>query len=154
MSFISSLKNGYGNIAKAENMLQSIFLLIIRLYWGWQFFMAGFAKLLHIDTTAAFFGNVGIPLPLINAYLAGSVEMIGGLLLVFGFLTRIATIPMIFTMFVALATAHREALLGIFFHPDTFVTQSPISFLLVFFIVMIFGAGKFSLDYIIFRDKC
>ena len=35
--------------------LQSPFLLIIRLYWGWQFFLTGKGKLMNLDRTAGFF---------------------------------------------------------------------------------------------------
>ena len=59
--------------------LQSPFLLIIRLYWGWQFFAAGRAKLTDIDKFAGYFANWGIPMPKLNVILAGSTECFGGL---------------------------------------------------------------------------
>lgn len=37
--------------------LQSPFLLIIRLYWGWQFFLTGKGKLMNLDKTASFFAK-------------------------------------------------------------------------------------------------
>ena len=35
--------------------LQPIFLLVIRLYWGWQFFQTGWGKLMDIPKVTAFF---------------------------------------------------------------------------------------------------
>ena len=40
----------------------------------------------------------------------------------------------------------REALLSFFSDPDKFIAAAPFAFLLVSLIVLIFGAGKISLD--------
>src|SRR5687767_4434203 len=52
--------------------LQHVFLLVVRLYWGWQFFLTGRGKLMNIERTADFLNSLGIPLPTLNAYAAGS----------------------------------------------------------------------------------
>jgi hypothetical protein len=46
--------------------------------------LAGKGKLLNIERTRELFGSLGIPLPVLNAYLAGATECFGGLLLVAG----------------------------------------------------------------------
>ena len=43
--------------------LQPFILLMMRLYWGFLFFQAGFGKLGHIDDTGAFFSTLNIPFP-------------------------------------------------------------------------------------------
>lgn len=131
--------------------LQHVFLLIVRLYWGWQFFIAGRGKLLNIERTAEFFDGLGIPLPTLNACMAGSVECFGGLLLLLGLASRITTIPLIGTMCVAYATAHVDQLRSLFSNPDAFVTAAPFLFLLAALTVLLFGPGVFSLDYLIGR---
>ena len=126
--------------------VQPILLLLVRLYWGWQFFLTGRGKLMNIERTAEFFDSLNIPMPLLNAWAAGLTECIGGLFLLAGLASRLATVPLISTMLVAYATAHTEELRGIFSNPDGFVTAPPFLFLLASLLVLVFGPGKFSLD--------
>lgn len=127
-------------------LAQPVFLLAIRLYWGWQFFVAGKGKLMTIEKTAEFFDGLGIPIPLISAYVASSTECIGGLCLLAGAAARIVTLPLIFTMLVAYATAHRKELFAITSNPPEFLSAPPFLFLLASLIVLLFGAGAYSVD--------
>jgi putative oxidoreductase len=131
--------------------LQSPFLLIIRLYWGWQFFLTGKGKLMNLDRTAGFFANLHIPMPKLNAAMAGSTECFGGLLLLLGLGSRIATVPLVFTMIIAYLTADFDKVQNIFSKPDDFVSAPEFQFLLTAVIVLIFGPGAFSLDAVIAR---
>jgi putative oxidoreductase len=126
--------------------LQSPLLLVIRLYWGWQFALSGWGKLRNLDRTAGFFESLNLPWPKANAVLAGGTECLGGVLLAVGLFTRPASVPLIFTMVVAYWTAHREELNAIGTNPDQFVTAAPFLFLLASLIVLAFGPGKLSLD--------
>jgi len=128
--------------------LQSPLLLVLRLYWGWNFFLTGKGKLLHLDRTAEYFAGLGIPLPKLNVVLAGGTECLGGLLLVVGLWSRVASVPLIFTLSVAYATAEHEALAAIFSDPDKFTSATPFLFLLAVVIVLAFGPGKLSLDHL------
>jgi putative oxidoreductase len=132
--------------------LQPVFLLIIRLYWGWQFFNTGKGKLTSIPKVSGFFHSLGIPFPTLNAYLAGSTECFGGLLLLVGLGGRITTLPLIFTMIVAYITASPDAVKNIFSKPDDFVTADPFLFMLAAIIVFVFGPGPLSLDGLIGRS--
>jgi len=51
-------------------------------------------------------GGLGIPFPTLSAALAGRTELFGGLALAAGVFARLVALPMIFTMIVAMATAH------------------------------------------------
>jgi putative oxidoreductase len=135
------------------NRMQPVLLLAIRLYWGWQFFQTGRGKLMNLSRTADFFASLGIPLPQLNAGLAGLTECFGGLLLLAGAASRITTVPLIGTMLVAYATAHRESVLEIVSNPDGFVTQAPFLFLFASVIVLVFGPGPLSVDGIVGRTK-
>lgn len=128
------------------DFLQSPLLLAIRLYWGWQFVQTGWGKLTHLDRTASFFASLDIPLPKVNAIMAGSTECAGGALLALGLFARPASVPLIFTMLVAYWTADRDALNAIGSDPDKFVTAAPFLFLLASLIVLVFGPGKLALD--------
>jgi putative oxidoreductase len=131
--------------------LQSPFLLIIRLYWGWHFAQTGWGKLMHLDRTAGFFANLHIPMPKLNAMLAGSTECFGGVLLLLGLGSRIVTVPLIFTMIIAYLTADSDAVKNIFSKPDDFLSAAEFQFMLTAIIVLIFGPGVFSLDAVIAR---
>jgi len=126
--------------------LQSPLLLVIRLYWGISFAQTGWGKLMHLDKTAGYFASLNIPLPKLNAIMAGSTECFGGALLALGLFARPASVPLIGTMIVAYATTEREALSVITSNPDKFVTATPFLFLLASLIVLAFGPGKLALD--------
>ncbi len=136
---------------KAISCLQSPLLLAIRLYWGWQFFQTGKGKLMNLNRTAGFFQSLNIPHPHLNAVMAGCTECFGGLCLLLGFGSRILTIPLIFTMSIAYVTAESDALHAIFSDPDKFVSAAPFEFMFAAIIVLVFGPGKFSLDWLLAR---
>jgi len=133
------------------NNLQSLFLLAVRLYWGWQFFITGIGKFSNIEKIADYFRSLHIPFPELNTYLTASTETIGGMCLLLGLASRLVSIPLAFAMSVALATAHIDAVKTIFEDPQNFVSQPPFNFLLAAIIVFIFGPGKFSIDFLLER---
>jgi putative oxidoreductase len=126
--------------------LQSPLLLVIRLYWGISFAQSGWGKLMNLDRTAGFFAELGLPVPKLNAMMAGATECGGGILLALGLFARPAAVPLIFCMIVAYATADKEALMAITSDPDKFVSAAPFLFLFASLIVLAFGPGRFSLD--------
>jgi putative oxidoreductase len=150
---MNHFKKFYESLIRAENSLQPFLLLVIRLFWGWQFFLSGFGKLLHIGPVAEFFASLHIVAPLVNAYAAAIVECVGGLFLLVGLFSRLITIPLIFTMGVAYFMAHRTSLITLFSNPDDFLMQAPFLFLFASVIIMVFGPGKFSLDALIFKGQ-
>jgi putative oxidoreductase len=126
--------------------LQSPLLLVIRLYWGIAFAQTGWGKLMNLDRTAGFFESLNLPWPKLNAILAGTTETLGGVLLALGLFARPASVPLVFTMLVAYATAHREELMALTSDPEQFFAAAPFLFLLAALIVLAFGPGKLSLD--------
>jgi putative oxidoreductase len=126
--------------------LQPVFLLAVRLYWGWQFFITGKGKLTDIPKVSGFFHSLGIPFPTLNAYLAGSTECFGGLLLLLGLGCRVTTVPLIFTMVIAYVTASPDAIKNIFHDQDPFFKDDAFTFLAAAVIIFLFGPGPLSLD--------
>jgi putative oxidoreductase len=151
MNVASSYNKLDGLLTTIGGWLQPVLLLIIRGWWGWSFFLTGKGKLMNLDKTAEFFGSLNIPAPKLNAIVASSVECGGGLLLLLGLAARLASVPLMFTMFVAYATADHEALHAIFSDTDKFTGATPFLFLLACLIVFAFGPGKLSLDYLLFK---
>ena len=137
---------GYRLLTRCASLLVSPLLLLVRVYWGWQFFGTGKGKLMDIPNVAAFFADNQIPLPTLSALLAGAAECLGGLFLLVGLATRLTTIPLIFTMIVAYVTVESDSLKAIFSDPDKFTNATPFLFLFACVIVFVFGPGAFSLD--------
>lgn len=150
LSSVRSLNDQVGSIA---SKFQNLFLLIIRLYWGWSFFQAGKGKFGDPEKVIGFFTGLGIPFPTFNLYLVATVETFGGLLLLLGIVPRLASIPLIITMIVAYTTAHAEALHGIFSDPNTFFGEAPFLFLYASLIVLLFGPGSYTLGGVIKKFK-
>jgi len=138
-------------ILRYFDYLRSPLLLVLRLFIGWQFFVTGKGKLEHIDRVTQFFASLHIPMPHLNAIFVGTLETVGGLLLLVGLASRLIALPLTINMLVAYATADREALVNMFTNPDGFTQAEPFLFLLVSAIVLAFGPGFFSLDELIAR---
>ncbi len=141
----------YERTGKILPPLQSLFLLFIRLYWGWLFAQAGYGKLTHIDRTAEFFASLGMPFPIFSAYFIGLTEFLGGFLISLGLGTRLVGAFLAGEMFVAYLVAHRSSLLNMFSQPDEFYTAPPFTFMYTALILLLFGGGKLSVDTLIER---
>ncbi len=133
--------------------LQAPLLLVIRLFWGWQFAQTGWGKLMNLDRTTGFFESLHLPAPRLNAMAAGSVECLGGVLLIAGLFSRFVSPALIFTMLVAYVTADNEALRAICSDPDKFTGAAPFLFLAASVIVFVFGPGKLSLDALLLKKS-
>jgi putative oxidoreductase len=143
---MQTITNLYGMLIRIANSLQSPFLLVVRLYWGWQFAQTGWGKLGNINRVINFFTSLGIPAPALNAWFISGLELLGGILLIVGLGSRLIALPLVIDMMVAYIAADREALAQVFSNPGKFYAADPFTFLLASLIVLIFGPGKFSLD--------
>lgn len=146
-----TLQRLYCRYVRGAQSLQSLFLLAVRLYWGWQFMQTGWGKFHRLPQVVQFFTTLGIPAPAFNAYFVSGLELVGGILLMIGLGGRIIALPLAFDMVVAYVTADREALGSIFSDPGKFYNADPFTFLMASLIVLIFGSGLFSLDAVIAR---
>jgi putative oxidoreductase len=142
----SLAREGYEFLAAGASSLKSPFLLAVRLYWGWQMFVAGSAHLSDVPAMVERFTEWGVPFPLFNVYLSAITEIVCGLLLAAGVAARLIAVPLIINFCVAYLTASREVLVNIFNDPDAFVSDAAFLFLLASVIVFIFGPGAFSVD--------
>lgn len=131
---------------KTTSRLQSPLLLVIRLYWGWQFFQTGLGKLRDIDKVVDFFTSLGIPHPMFTAHLVGGLECAGGALLFVGLGARFISLTLTVNMLVAYLTADREALLSFFSDPGKFYAADPFTFLFASLLILVFGPGKVSFE--------
>ena len=86
--------------------------LLIRLMAGSVFLWEGILKFVYTNQGVGRFTKIGFPAPGFTADFVASVEIIGGLMLIFGFLTRLATIAFIIEMLVAMLSTKPRLFLG------------------------------------------
>jgi len=150
-AFSERLQRAYSILVGIGNSLQSLFLLAVRLYWGWQFCQAGWGKMHRLPKVVEFFASLGIPAPALNAYFVIGLEFFGGILLALGLGSRFIALLLACDMIVAYIAADREALMSIFSDPGKFYNADPYTFLFAALMVLIFGPGRFALDYVLKR---
>ncbi len=142
----------YHLLVTIGNHLQSPLLFIIRFIWGIQLMQAGFGKLLHIETPIGYFTQLGIPFPVENAWLVAFTETFGGMFLALGLLSRLTAIPVIINLTVAYLTTEQKALGELLqLNTDDFFAAAPFLFWFAAIIVLVFGPGAYSVDYLIAR---
>ena len=114
--------------------------LVLRAVVGALFLLTSVGKFRRHDAEASAFDRYGIPVPELATYLVGALELVGGLLLVCGFLTRPAAIALGANMIGALATAGR-------IEPNFMHTGLPPILIVVLAILTLTGAGAYSVDH-------
>jgi len=127
--------------AKTE-MLKDIPLLMMRLALAYGFWGPGMMKWKSIESIANWFESMGYPMPLFNAYAAATTEVVGAVLLLLGFATRIISIPLMVIMLVAIFTVHGAN--G--FEAGNNGFEIPLYYLIMLFTLTIYGSGRFSLE--------
>lgn len=148
---LKSLTRAYQALIFFGGLLKSPILLLCRLYWGWLFIAAGWEKLNNISPFATVLEQHGFSSPTSWAYLVGLTEFIGGFCLLVGFASRLAAIPLMIVMLTAYLTVHAEAVQNIFRTPSAFVAEAPFNFLLTTLLILAFGPGRFSIDFMLER---
>ncbi|MBA1438493.1 MAG: DoxX family protein [Epsilonproteobacteria bacterium] len=143
------IKDFYLEFSRLAEYVQSIALLLARFAVAYGFYEPAMMKWSDIEAVAQWFGSMGIPLPTLNAYMAASTEITGVVLLTLGLFTRFISIPLIVVMIVAIVTVH----LPNGFQAGENGFEIPLYYILFLLIFFSHGAGRFSLDGIIFKQK-
>lgn len=126
---------------------QSKTTILIRLMVGAVFLSEGIQKFLFAGTLGAGrFAKIGLPNPDFLGSFVGSFEIICGFLILIGFLTRLASIPLIIIMFVAIATTKSEVLAEKGFWEMMHGSRTDWAMLLGSIYLLIKGGGRWSID--------
>jgi putative oxidoreductase len=121
--------------------------ILIRFVVGGVFLSEGIQKFLFPgDLGVGRFIKIGIPSPEVMAPFVGVVEIVGGMLLLAGFLTRLAAIPLIINMLVAITTTKIPILQKSGFWVMAHEARVDYAMLLGCIFLLIAGAGTWSLD--------
>src|SRR5436309_16105523 len=120
---------------------------LARLCLGLVFFNSGWGKLHGLPDVIEYFRSLGIPAPEIQAPFAAGTEFVCGLLLLLGLFTRVATVPLMVTMIVAILTAKKDELEGI----SSLFTFIEYLYILLLVYLGVNGPGPLSLDRVLVR---
>lgn len=134
--------------------------IFIRLMVGAVFLTEGIQKFLFpAEVGAARFARIGIPAPETMGPLVGSIETLAGALVLAGFMTRLAVLPLLGVMLVALITTKLPILLGADVGPFhvrelpyygvwgfAHETRTDFSMVMGSLFLLVVGAGPWSLD--------
>ena len=134
--------------------------ILIRLLVGLVFFEEGIQKFLFPAVMGTGrFARIGIPAPEVTGPFVGGVEIVCGALLVLGLLTRLATVPLLVDISVAILSTKVPILLGHGYGPFTLPQLTRYGFWSVasevrtdfampmgLIFLLIVGAGPWSLD--------
>ncbi len=137
----------YNEVCGLFDNTKSFFLLLSRLVLSYGFYEPAMMKWNNIGNVSTWFSSIGIPFPTLNAYLAATTELLGVALIAIGFLTRLISIPLMVIMIVAIFTVH----IGNGFSAGDNGFEIPLYYLLFLGLFMSHGAGKFSVDNLVFK---
>ena len=121
--------------------------VLVRLLVGWVFFSEGVQKFLFPAALGVGrFAKIGIPAPHFFAPFVGAVEIVCGLLVIVGFLTRLAAIPLAIDISVAIATTKIPVLAKDGFWGTMHEARTDLCMLLGSLFLIAVGSGRLSLD--------
>ncbi len=122
-------------------------IVLIRFIVGFVFLTEGIQKFLFPEALGVGrFTAIGIPIPQILAPFVGAVEIVFGLLIILGLATRLATIPLIINISVAILTTKIPILLHDGFWKMAHESRVDFSMLFGLVFILLVGPGKWSVD--------
>lgn len=147
---MSSIKTIHHTLSAARSLARRaefIAPLLARLTVGYAFVESGWGKVHNLEAVTQFFTELGIPAAPFQAVFVSYVELIAGSLLTIGLATRVAALPLIGTMIVALITAKASDISS---YSDLIGTIELCYAVLLAWLALS-GGGKASLDHLIAR---
>jgi putative oxidoreductase len=141
------LTRAYDRVVQRAQSARDLPLLVARVSVGWVFVESGWGKLHNLSAVIGYFRDLGIPAPGLEAPFVAGVELVCGALVLAGLATRLAAVPLIATMTVAIVTAKAEEIGSV---SDVFGFAEYLYGLALLFLV-VEGAGRVSLDAVVRR---
>jgi putative oxidoreductase len=130
--------------------LGDVGLLVARLGFGAYIALHGYSKLVHDDgiyISPQFVQGVAamhFPTPIVFAWMATLTELLGGILIAVGFMTRPMAFALVFNMAVASFIAMKD--LPWFDPAGGHSKEFPLLFLLFFVLLLLIGSGRFAIE--------
>jgi putative oxidoreductase len=133
------------------NKARDASLLLVRLLLAYGFYEPMMGKWADIGAVAKWFGeDLGMPFPLLNAYMAASTEALGVVLLFLGLGVRFISLPLMVIMMVAIATVH----LSHGFSAGENGFEIPLYYMIMLFVLVTHGGGKWGVDGFFTKKSC
>ena len=131
----------------SSNTILKNWLILVRIFAGIIIARYGLEIFSHdkMQGNADWLTDIHLPAPVFMAYLGKGTELIGGILLIIGLCTRLAAIALVITMSVVIFLMGKGNIFG--------DEQLPFLLLLLFVSFIFSGAGKWSLDYLLFERE-
>ncbi len=128
--------------------------ILIRLMVGAVFLSEGIQKFINpAEVGSGRFTKIGLPNPEFLALFAGTFEIVCGAFVLLGLFTRIAAVPLVIVMLVAITSTKIPILLDKGFWAMAHEARTDWSMLLGLIFLLIVGAGALSLDKYLFRQN-
>ena len=142
------MKNFMSEVAVLFSYPKNLIFLVLRLVLAYGFAMPALLKINNLEDTIMWFNSLSIPFPTLATYVVTGIESTGIVLLILGLFTRYISIFLSFVMLGAIFFVHL---------PNGFSVENngfeiPLYYLMFLMLFTSFGAGKFSLDRILFKD--
>jgi putative oxidoreductase len=140
-------------------------IILLRLMAGGVFLWEGMLKFIYVNQGVGRFTKLGLPFPQSTANMVGVLEIVGGILLITGFLTRAIAIPFVIEMLVAILSTKISLYLGTSPLPLPPVppqiglwavlheVRSEYAQLMTTFFLLLAGPGGWSLDALLVRKR-
>jgi len=130
------------NSARTEKAI-----LLIRILVGWVFLSEGIQKFLFPESLGVGrFLKIGMPWPHVSAPFVGGVEIVCGTLILLGLATRLAAVPLLAVIAVALYSTKIVAIAKLGFWGTLHEARTDVSMLLALLFLLLVGGGSLSLD--------
>jgi uncharacterized membrane protein YphA (DoxX/SURF4 family) len=127
--------------------------LICRLVVGLIFLSEGLQKYLTPETTGTGrFVKIGFSHPAFWAYCTGSFEIVCGIMIVLGLLTRLAAVPLLVIMLVAFITTKIPILSDKGFWPFAHEYRTDFAMTMLLIYLLVYGGGRGSVDKKLFHS--
>jgi len=149
MSALGNIRTFVEGVTSRLDKIAWVGPLLGRLTLAGVFIPSGWGKLNGLSKLASYFEELHIPAPHFNALLVASTEFLGGILVLVGFATRFASLPLAFTMLIAILTAKRSQIDGF----TSLAAFDEFAYLTMFLWLAVAGAGRASLDHLIVRKS-
>ena len=143
------MKDFLGELYVLFSYPKNIVLLVSRIVIAYGFALPALLKMNDLEGTISWFESISIPFPTFFAYMVSGVESTGIVLLTLGLFTRYISIMLSFVMIGAILFVHL---------PNGFLASNngfeiPLYYFIFLMIFATFGAGKYSLDRVLFEGK-
>lgn len=139
--------------------------ILLRVMTGGVFLWEGILKFVYANQGVGRFTKLGFPFPQATATFDGVLEIVGGILLITGFLTRLIAVPFVIEMLVAMLSTKIPLYLGtsplplppslpqVGFWAVLHEIRSEYAQLLTTCFLLIAGPGRLSLDALVARKR-